>query len=191
MQAAGLLALVAAAQVTEVPLTIQQTDSNIPGLQPSALTDNGASLSGLVAAGQKPLAAAAVAGKTAAKKGRGVRGGRRAPKKRIAGISPEHMLYWVSQADIAMQLRCEDNDVNPGLAVQLSAVPVERETAAAMNDADAILDAQAVSMPEATHQQVPVRQSAIRPEANCKAGKQPDQSQLARVQTRSKRKQCV
>lgn len=186
-----MLALVAAAQVTEVPLTIQQTDSNIPGLQPSALTDNGASLSGLVAAGQKPLAAAAVAGKTAAKKGRGVRGGRRAPKKRIAGISPEHMLYWVSQADIAMQLRCEDNDVNPGLAVQLSAVPVERETAAAMNDADAILDAQAVSMPEATHQQVPVRQSAIRPEANCKAGKQPDQSQLARVQTRSKRKQCV
>ena len=191
MQDAGLLALVAAAQVTEVPLTIQQTDNNSPGLQPSALTANGACLSGLAAAGQKPLVAAAGAGKTAAKKGRGVRGGRRAPKKRIAGISPEHMLYWVSQADIAMQLRCEDNDLNPSLAVQLSAVPSEREEAAAMNDADATLDAQPVSMPEAIHKQVPVRGSDIRPGASHKAGKQPDQSRLLHVQTRSKRKQCL
>lgn len=191
MQDAGLLALVAAAQVTEVPLTIQQTDSSIPGLQPSALTANGASLSGLAAAGQKPLVAAAVAGKTAAKKGRGVRGGRRAPKKRIAGISPEHMLYWVSQADIAMQLRCEDNDLHPSLAVQLSAVPSEREEAVAMNDADAIVLAQAVSMPEATHKQVLGSGNDIRAGASCKVGKQHDKGQLARVQTRSKRKQCL
>jgi len=40
----------------------------------------------------------------------GAKGGRRAPRKRISGIMPEHMLYWVSQADIAVLLRCDDSD---------------------------------------------------------------------------------
>ena len=30
----------------------------------------------------------------------GVRGGRRDPRKRLSGVTREHMLYWVLQADI-------------------------------------------------------------------------------------------
>jgi len=68
LQDAGLLALVAAAQIADVPSSLRA--------QPEV----------------------------------GVRGGRRAPRKRLSGITPEHMLYWVLQADIAVQLRCDDKD---------------------------------------------------------------------------------
>ena len=34
---------------------------------------------------------------------------RRKRRDPLAGITPEHMLYWVSQADIAAQLRCDDS----------------------------------------------------------------------------------
>ncbi len=58
----------------------------------------------------------------------GVRGDRRASRKSLSGITAEHMLFWVLQADIAVQLRCG----NSAGVVSMSQEP---------DDAAAILEA--------------------------------------------------
>ena len=101
----------AAAQIADVPSRLHtQPEAGPSGLQQLPYKEG--HLVGMIAAGQQPHAHEAVAHtvKAAVSKQRGVRGGRRAPRKRISGITPEHMLYWVLQADIAMQLRCEQTD---------------------------------------------------------------------------------
>ena len=66
-----------------------------------------------------PRAAVRKAIKDAVQKPRGARGGRRASRKLVQGITPEHMMYWVSQADIAAQLRCKDDiSAIPGIEVE-------------------------------------------------------------------------
>jgi len=100
LQDAGLLAVVAAAQVADVPSSLRA--------QPEV----------------------------------GARGGRRAPRKRLRGITPEHMLYWVLQADIAVQLRCGDSDGVVSMA-QESDMPSKSDASAVLEagDASAVLEA--------------------------------------------------
>ncbi|DBA78474.1 hypothetical protein WJX79_008004 [Trebouxia sp. C0005] len=110
-QDAGLLALVAAAQIADIPASLHtQPEAGPSGLQHWPYKEG--HLTGTSAASQEPHAREAVVHtvKAAVSKQRGVRGGRRAPRKHISGITPEHMLYWVLQADIAVQLRCEQTD---------------------------------------------------------------------------------
>ena len=38
----------------------------------------------------------------------GLQAAKPVPAEVIAGVTPEHMLYWVSQADVAQQLRCTE-----------------------------------------------------------------------------------
>lgn len=111
LQDAGLLALVAAAQIADIPASLHtQPEAGPSGLQHWPYKEG--HLTGTSAASQEPHAREAVVHtvKAAVSKQRGVRGGRRAPRKHISGITPEHMLYWVLQADIAVQLRCEQTD---------------------------------------------------------------------------------
>lgn len=48
-----------------------------------------------------------------------------------AGITPEHMLYWVSQADVAAQLRCchTPSPAEAGLLPDLASTEVQRQPA--------------------------------------------------------------
>lgn len=135
-QDAGLLALVAAAQVADVPLLLHTQPAAGPsGLQQLPYKEG--HLMGMTAAGH-PHAHEAVAHtvKAAVSKQRGVRGGRRASRKRISGITPEHMLYWVLQADIAVQLRCEQTDGIVSMA-QESDVPSQSNAAEVLEAGDA------------------------------------------------------
>lgn len=107
-QGEGLLAVIAAAQGIAVPASLDLLGpANQQGRTESAL-DSGPQLTGQAGLAVPP-AAVRKAIKEASKKSRGARGGRRAAKRIVHGITPEHMLYWVSQADIARQLRCDSS----------------------------------------------------------------------------------
>lgn len=147
LQDAGLLALVAAANVVPVPdaLPIQDysrsqkpvmlsqtapTISDKPTVcHPSATVDNAptqadsthersqslaCSLPAVTQEGVKaavPAAAVLPAAQVLPGKYRQPHAARKRKHKRCdpsTGVTPEHMLYWVSQADIAAQLRCID-----------------------------------------------------------------------------------
>ena len=111
MQGEGLLSVIAAAQGNAVPASLHSLaccgPANQQGCTESALdsTPQLTSQAGLAV----PPAAVRKAIKEASKKSRGARGGRRAARRAVRGITPEHMLYWVSQADIAQQLRCNSS----------------------------------------------------------------------------------
>jgi len=137
LQDAGLLALVAAAQIADVP--------------PSLHAQPEAGPSGLQQLPYKEGHLMAVTFNAAVSKQRGVRGGRRASRKRISGITPEHMLYWVLQADIAVQLRCEQTDGVVSMS-QESDMPSESNAADALeagNAAVPVMDVLSVPLSEA------------------------------------------
>ncbi len=152
LQDAGLLALVAAAQIADVPPSLHaQPEAGPSGLQQLPYKEG--HLMAVTAVGQEPHAQEAVAHtfNAAVSKQRGVRGGRRASRKRISGITPEHMLYWVLQADIAVQLRCEQTDGVVSMS-QESAMPSESNAADALeagNAAVPVMDVLSVPLSEA------------------------------------------
>ena len=91
---------------------------------------------------QEGLATSSVAVKqdadTPSSKHKQLSGAKRRRKKRrdpAAGVTPEHMLYWVSQADVAAQLQCNDA-VRPSEAAsplaEASAHEVNTSTAATL-----------------------------------------------------------
>jgi len=188
-QDAGLLALVAAAQTADVPSSLHtQPEVSPSGLQQLPYKDG--HLMGMTAAGHEPHAhdADAQTVKAAVSKQRGVRGGRRAPRKRISGITPEHMLYWVLQADIAVQLRCEQNDGVVSMAKE-SDMPSESDTAAVLEAGDAavaMMDVLPVPLSEAAQK----RLTHTRTKSPSKAANQHDKHQPACAQRMSKRKEC-
>ncbi|DBB00787.1 hypothetical protein WJX77_001536 [Trebouxia sp. C0004] len=186
-QDAGLLALVAAAQIADIPLHAQSA-AGTSGLQQLPYKE-GYSM-GMSAAGQEPHALQAFAHtvKAAVSKQRGARGGRRAARKRISGITPEHMLYWVLQADIAVQLRCEDNDCVVSMAKE-SDMPSESDAAEVLEAGDAavaIMDIQPVPLPEAAQKQL----SPTMTKFPSKLANQHNKRQPACAQRTSQQKEC-
>ena len=140
--------------------------------------------------GQKPTPSSA-AGKTAATavcKQRGVRGGRRAPKKHPR-ITPEHMLYWVSQADIAMELRCNDIDTPPEVA---ASQPVQPCTVNECGQRNAMLMTPRLEHSvklNANEQCLPSRQRAVCAKIQASSRKQCGDLHAAQVQRTQKKKQ--
>jgi len=189
LQDAGLLALVAAAQVADVPSSLHmQPEAGPSGLRQLPYKEG--HLMAVTAASHKPHANEAIAQtvKAAVSKQRGVRGGRRAPRKRVSGITPEHMLYWVLQADIAVQLRCEQTDGVVSMPKE-SDMPSESDAAAILEAGDAavaVMDVLPVSLSEVAQKQL----AHTRTKAPSKAANQHNKCQPACVQRMSKRKEC-
>lgn len=188
-QNAGLLALVAAAQIADEPSSLHmQPEAGPSGLQ--RLPYKEGHLMGMTAVGQETHAHQAVAQtvKAAVSKQRGARGGRRASRKRISGITPEHMLYWVLQADIAVQLRCEPHDGVVSMAKE-SDTPSERDAAEGMEAGDAavaMVDVLPVSLSEVAQKHL----AHTRTKTPSKAANHHNKRQSACEQRMSKRKEC-
>ena len=189
MQDAGLLALVAAAQIADVPSTLHiQPEAGPSGLQQWPYKEG--HLMAVTAVGQESHAHEAVAHtvKAAVSKQRGVRGGRRAARKRISGITPEHMLYWVLQADIAVQLRCEQTDGVVSMA-QESDMPSASNAAAVLEAGDAaVAVTHVLPVPLSEAAQKPLAHT--RTKAPTKAANQHKKCQPACAQRMSKQKEC-
>ena len=189
VQDAGLLALVAAAQIADVPTSLHTQPAAGPsGLQQLPYMEE--HLLAITAVGQEPHGHEAVAHsvKAAVSKQRGVRGGRRASRKRLSGITPEHMLYWVLQADIAVQLRCEQTDGAVSMA-QESDMPSESGAAEVLEADDAavaVTDVLPVPLSEAAQKQL----AHTRTKAPTKAANQHNKCQSACAQKLSKQKEC-
>lgn len=196
-QEAGLLALVAAAQNASVPSALHEpTDISMldtataSGLPEAALVVPCGDVILESPSGQKPTPSSA-AGRTAATavcKQRGVRGGRRAPKKHPR-ITPEHMLYWVSQADIAMELRCNDIDTPPEVA---ASQPVQPCTVNECGQHNAMLMTPRLEHSvklNANEQCLPSRQSTICAKIQASSRKQCGDLHAAQVQRTQKKKQ--
>ncbi len=147
-------------------------------------------------AGQQPLAQAAVQEtvKAPVSKQRGVRGGRRAARRHPNGITPEHMLYWVSQADVAMQLRCDgEPDAAPSIAASQHAPSLTSTDDVSMGDVATMtmVNDQAFVVPDTAKQCLPSRQHASQGNSHQCPGRQHEGGQPNCTQRKSKRKQCV
>ena len=189
VQDAGLLALVAAAQIADIPSSLHaQPEAGPSGLQQLPYKEK--HIMAVTAASHGPHAHEAIAHtvKAAVSKQRGVRGGRRASRKRISGITPEHMLYWVLQADIAVQLRCEQTD-RVGSMAQQSNMPSESNAAEVLEAGGAAVagtDILPVPLSEAAQKQL----AHTRTKAPSEAANQRNKCQSACAQKISKQKEC-
>lgn len=88
----------------------------------------------------------------------GLRAAKRVPADVMTGLTPEHMLYWVSQADVAQQLRCTEAQGDDVIAASHQALANPLGAAPAEEGSHPLQDSAAAARSDATVAEIVARQ---------------------------------